>query len=212
MNRLRLRRRSGITIAEVAISSVLVGIALVSSLSLLAAAVRTHVTMNQLLDGPMLAEQLLAEIAALPYEDPEAGTATIGLDSGETTVSRLTWDDVDDYDSYVESPPSARDGAAMSAYAGWTREVDVVWVDRFTGAEDLADQGGKRIEVRVSSPTGRVTTRRALRTRWGALEQPPAADSTVVTQLQSTIEIGSSGSQAQWSSNLVNHVSEPNAN
>lgn len=208
----RPRQRSGITIVEVAVGALLVGVLLVSSLSLLGAAVRTHYSMNELLDGPMLAEQLLAEITAMPYEDPEDGSGARGLDNSETTINRLTWDDVDDYDSYVETPPSTRDGTAMTVYTGWTREAYVVWVDQSTGAEDLADSGAKRIEVQVTSPNGRVTTRHAFRTRWGVLEQPPAVDSTVVVELQSSLEIGMGGQRAQWSSNLLNHAADPNAN
>jgi hypothetical protein len=206
-------RRRGLTVVEVAIGAVLVGTLLVSSLRLLGGSLRMYATTSDLLDGPMLAEQLLAEIMSQPYEDPEDGSATFGLESGESSGNRNKWDDVDDYNGHLSGPPRTKNGVDLDAYTGWNRAVAVAWIDADDGAVNpLTDSGQKRITVTVLSPTGRPTTRYGFRTRWGALEQPPTVDSTVVTYIESSLEIGTSGARADWSSNLVNHATDPNAN
>jgi len=209
----RFYSRNGLTTVEVVVGAVLVSTLLVSSLTLLGASLHTHVVVNEMLDGPMLADQLLAEIMAQSYEDPEDGSTTRGTDTGESTAARTDWDDVDDYDGLSNSPPQDRDGNSLTAFSGWTREATVVWADRDTGDEDsLSEAGEKRIEVQVTAPSAAVTTRYAFRSRWGALEQAPTVDSTIVTELESSLQVGSASDAVNWSTNLLNHVADPNAN
>lgn len=205
------QRFRGFTMVETVLCTLLVGIVVTGSLAALRNSVRTQLEMNSLIDGPMLAEQLVAEVVSQAYEDPEEPGGAIGTESGELSTQRDTWDDVDDYNGSSQQPPRSRDGTSMTQYAGWTRAVVVTWSDRINGNQwNSYDTGLKRIIVTVTAPDGTETKRIAYRSEWGVLEQPPTVDRTVVTELSGTLRIGT-GEAAEWSTNLVNHAEDPNA-
>lgn len=54
----------------------------------------------------MLAEALMEEILAKPYDDP-GGVNNLGPESGETT--RTLFDNMDDYNGYTEAPGALKD-------------------------------------------------------------------------------------------------------
>ncbi|MCG8448026.1 MAG: prepilin-type N-terminal cleavage/methylation domain-containing protein [Pirellulales bacterium] len=205
-------RRRGFSMVEIVVATLLVGIVVVGSLSTLGAAVRTQTTSSKLADGPLLAEQLLAEIMSMPFEDPEDGGSSLGLNSGESGGNRLDFDDVDDFHGWSPSNVQTRDGTVLSEYAGWTRAAVVQWANRFSGDWRSTESSLKRIFVTVVSPDGVITQRFALRSQHGALEQAPILDKNVVTQLEGTLVIGAGGAQVSKTSNLLNHVEDPNAN
>ena len=195
---------------EVVVSSLLVGTVVVGALSMLGSSVHTQTVATELVDGPALADSLLAEIMSMPYEDPEDGGLANGINTGESNVSRLSFDDVDDYDGWSPTDVQDRLGNVMSEYTGWTRSATVVWADRLTGNTWLPnDTGLKRIEVTVVAPDGTVTKRFGFRARDGSLEQAPAIDKTVVTQIISNLSVGSANG-VQTVVNLLNHVEAPN--
>jgi len=145
----------------------------------------------------------LAEILAKPYADPEIPSGSNGLDSGETSI-RNTFDDVDDYDNWVESPPLDSAGQAMAGYNGWTREVWVVWAARTSGDPWMFyDTGLKRVQVRVTAANGTVTDRYGYRWREGALKRSPPLDTEVITWVGAELQLGASG-LARAGTNLLN--------
>lgn len=98
-----------------------------------------------------LARLLMAEIVSQSYaEGGVSSTITLGAESGET---RATYDDVDDYNGLVESPPLNHDGSAisLSGASTWRRTVAVEWLNPTTlaSASPQADTGVKRITVTV---------------------------------------------------------------
>ncbi len=197
---------------EVVISTLLVGLVVVGSLNALNGSVQTQYAATKLMDGPMLAEQLLAEIMAQPYEDPEEPGGSRGTNSGESGGNRTTWDDVDDYDGWSKKPPHTKDNTALTEFANWTRESDVWWAERINGNNWISDKGLKRIRVRAiymeGQPEEVVFERYAFRSRWGALEQAPTVDTKVVKQIAMELELG--GDSVRWTTNLLNHVKDPN--
>ena len=56
----------------------------------------------------MLAQQLMAEIQQQPYKDQTVLGLLFGPELGESTADRSAFDDVDDYDGFVEQPPRSR--------------------------------------------------------------------------------------------------------
>lgn len=70
-----------------------------------------------------LANQLMAEINQLPFA--ETGGGAIGLDAGELSSNRSTFDDIDDYHNWNASPPRDRSNAALTQYEGYRQEVKV---------------------------------------------------------------------------------------
>ena len=188
-SRLPIERRRGTSLVEIVLATMLTGVVIVGALNVLGGAIKTQTTANTLVDGPRLANELLTEIMAKPYEDPQI-SADYGLEEGEVAV-RSTFDDIDDYDNWGESPPKYPDGTVMTDYDGWYREVTVDFARRDTGGlYYLGDVGLKRIHVWVTAPDGAVTRRYGYRWKAGALERPPAIDTEVVSWISAELQIG----------------------
>jgi len=69
-----------------------------------------------------LAQDMMEEITSKAFEDPTGGAGTFGTEE----VSRINFDDVDDYDGYgPNTPPLDINGNTMNEYAGISRSVTV---------------------------------------------------------------------------------------
>jgi prepilin-type N-terminal cleavage/methylation domain-containing protein len=140
--------RSGFSLIEVAISSILVGSIMVAALSTVGAVLRFRSSTSDSVRAALLATDLLAEIQNQPYSDPNQ-TPGFGKESGET--ARAQFDDVDDYDSWTETPPKNRVGTNLTGFTGWTRSVTVVRAQRNSPMTNAGtDEGLKRIRITVS--------------------------------------------------------------
>ena len=88
------RGRSGLTLAEVAVSSLLVGLLIVTAMQSSAGAIRGWVTTSDKYRTAHLADQLIAEIVQNAYEEPD-DPAVFGPESGESNGTRaalrLVW-------------------------------------------------------------------------------------------------------------------------
>ena len=144
-------RRRAFSLVEAAIATVLVGGLLVTSLNLLGASRMTQARYADREQALILAEDLLGEVLARPYEDPDDGVSVnLGLELGETLALRVGLDDADDYDGYAEAPPRDADGAAIPGASGFRRAVQVAYVDPDALNTAVADDRGvKRIVVVV---------------------------------------------------------------
>lgn len=201
----RRAARAGLSLVEVSISTLLVGLVLISSLKAVGGVIHTRVVADQVHDGTALARDLMNEILAQHYVEPTQ-TPAFGREGGEPPSYRSAWDDVDDYNGWSASPPQDRPGWALPGYTGWTRGVTVDYAKLSNPtANALSDEGLKRITVTVTAPTGRQTQLTAWRSLWGALEQSPAADTTVQTRIDSQIQVGS-GTTLYSGTALQNHA------
>ena len=104
-----------------------------------------------------LAEVLLEEALALPYDDPEGATAA-GPDAGES--SRGAFDNSDDFDGYAETAGSLVDAADEdypTAYQEFTRSVVASY-----GTVNVAALGGTidglNVTVTVQDDRGQTWT------------------------------------------------------
>ncbi len=199
-------RRRGISLAEVVVSSLLIGIVLVGAMNQLGATLKTRQAMSDQLDGPRLAEEMLAEILSHPYTDPEEPGGENGLNAGES-APRSNFDDIDDFDDWNASPPVDRDGIPMPEFTGWTRHVEVAWAERLGGNPWFSETGLKRIYVRVTAPDSKTYERWAFHHEAGPLEQTPAVDTLVVTRIEGELQLGV-GSTAKSATSLVNHPAD----
>ncbi|TWT47569.1 type IV pilus modification PilV family protein [Botrimarina hoheduenensis] len=208
-----LGRHQGVTLVEVAVSTTLVGVVLVAALETVGSAVRAARGSSEAVDGYTLAEDLLAEILAQPYEDPEGDTTGIGVEASEpvAALNRLALDDADDYHLWNATPPVLRDGTPIPGYDGWTREARVYYADADpatgTPANRATDEGLKRIRVEVVSPTGTVTRLHAFRSRHGALEGLTPFDTTLVRGV--TVDLSTGGAAVHKGVALVNDPEAP---
>jgi hypothetical protein len=190
---------------EVIVATLIVGLVLVGAINLLGSAMQTRRINAQRLEGPALAHQLMAEILAMPYEDPDETGGPIGLETGENSVTRADFDDVDDYHNWTAQPPRAKDGTVL---IGASRTVTVEYFDPSMMATTGSDSGVKRITVTVSLGTPDEFQLHAIRSRWGGLEQPPQVDIQAVTSLMGQLRLGSQTSGSYLGTNLLNHASD----
>lgn len=144
-------RRRGFTLVEAVVSLLIVSTLFAAAMQAAATATRIQAVAARQSQAAALASSLLSEILQAGYSQP--GSTTLGRDSGETSSSMANFNDVDDYDGWIESPPQDRDGVALPGAAGYTRTVAVVWVTladpRVVSA---TDSGLKRITVTVAGP------------------------------------------------------------
>lgn len=201
-----LRKRHGISLVEVLVSMVLVGLLLVASMRSVGGIFQTWSTSQNLHCRMSLAQQIMAEILQQSYSDPGGGTSW-GTELSESSANRSTWDDVDDYDGW-SSAPQSRDGTPMAGYERWRRYVRVVYADLSNPVQmSLSDEGLKQISVTVTDPTGGETVLVAYRSRWGALEQLPEADGAFVAHVTSEIQLGSAP-RLHSGAHLSNHAGD----
>ena len=143
---MRLRCRAGYTLVEVSMSTLMIGIVLVTAMNTAGYATRGQIDNKERAQAKLIANAMLAEILELPYKEP-SDTPVFGPESGEV---RATYDDVDDYKLFSDSPPVDKQGAAMAGGVGLTRSVVVNYVQpNNLTATSKTDQGIKRIVISV---------------------------------------------------------------
>ena len=195
--------------AEVVISTFLVSTLMLASLMSVGTASLTYRSSASQADGADVAGELLSEILAMAYADPQAPTNALGLDPGESrSPNRTTLDDIDDYHSFSESSLKTRDGTAIPSYSGWSRSVSV---ERVSAADPnvvlsggAPDSGLKRIRVVATGPSGKSFTAYALRANAGGLQQPSPSTSSVVTAVDARLQLSGATSVTTGAA-VVNH-------
>ena len=143
-------QRRGLSLLEVTVSTLLVGLITVGAMRSLGTSVRASNSTAQTTQAVLMAEELMVEILAQDYSDPD-DTAVFGVESTENRSLRADWDDVDDYHKWSASPPVDTDGTAFASKS-WTRTVTVAHVDPDDLLTPLAiddDRGIKRVTVQV---------------------------------------------------------------
>ena len=177
-------RRHGITLIEVSISTLLVGLIVVSSLRCLAMSVQTSgAAVNRTLAN-LLAEDLMEEILEQDYSDPD-DTPIFGVENREQQSVRSDWDDVDDYDGWSASPPQNVDGGSIEN-AKWKRLVTVqhVRVGNLNAVlNDSNNKGVKRIMVSVQYDGKTVAELTAIQTEAWISMIPAYGESMTTGQL-----------------------------
>jgi hypothetical protein len=160
-------RRAGTSLAEVAVSTLIVGILLTASLSTALRVTQSRMAASDAAYASQLAHDLAAEIISRLYTDPTSGGTALGPETGEALGSRAGFDDVDDYDNWQESPPQDRNGNLLTTSTAWRRRVKVEYVDSTLLSQTLlgVDDGIKRITVTVEKQGVERSVVSMLRTR-----------------------------------------------
>jgi MSHA pilin protein MshD len=156
-------RQSGVTLIELIITIVVIGIAmsaLVSSLSTGIANSSTPLWEGKALE---LSQAYLDEIQAMKFdEDTALGGGELSGASVHCTVAsfddsevRSLFDDVDDYHNLTDAPPQLIDSAInMDEYANYSVSVQVACAGTDLGL--VNNSSAKRITVLVSVPGGEL--------------------------------------------------------
>lgn len=163
---MRTATRTGITLIEVSIGTLLVGGVLATTLHLVAPTVRaTHLAGDRLL-AATLADDMIDEIAAKAFADPDYDNGSIGLDPGESGANRAGFDDVDDYNGWTAAPQTVAGDPITGIGDGWIVRVSVAHASpNNPGQVSASETGTKRILVRVSRHGVVLAERAAVRSR-----------------------------------------------
>lgn len=136
---------------ETTIAVVLVGGLYIVALNLVGASQVTQARYSDREQGAILAEALLDEGLAMPYDDPQDGGTTFGVEPDETATPRSNLDDLDDLNGWSSTPPVDADGNAIPGADRYTRTVAVEWVELAAPKNTAgSDTGLKRITVTVT--------------------------------------------------------------
>jgi hypothetical protein len=101
-------RRRAFSYVEALISTIILGTAIATGMSLYGSYAQGALMDAERSDALQLCSDLLVEILAKEFEEPAAAAGSFGPGPGET--SRLTFNDVDDYDGWSEGPPRTPKG------------------------------------------------------------------------------------------------------
>lgn len=142
------RGRRGFSHVEILVSTLLVGVMVVSATQLLGGVVSSRTATSYAARGLHFAQQLMTEILRQAYIDNLL--PVFGPELLESLGTRAAFDDVDDYHGWSESPLRTRTGTVIDNSSGWQRNVVVEWVNPANpSATSATDQGLKRITVTV---------------------------------------------------------------
>lgn len=150
-------RTGGFTLPEVLLASAILTFTVAAlAQSIVAGQMQTYAALHDA-RAISLAESLLDEVLALPYDDPD-GASTAGPEAGE--VVRADFDNLDDYHGYTQTPTTIVDPTGVAYpddFQQFTRTVTVVY-GTLTIAELGGDQNGLTVTVTVSESGGRSWT------------------------------------------------------
>ena len=147
------------TYIEVLLSVVILGFVLIPLLSQFYTGIQGNVTAELVTQSIDLADELMEEIKSRrfdenDYPDEPVAPGVLGVDSGEDPNDRSTFDDVDDYHNWQQSPPQEIDGTILSNFSEFSRSVNVEYVT-VSGADWIPSATAtyyKKITVIVSHP------------------------------------------------------------
>jgi type II secretory pathway pseudopilin PulG len=164
-----MRRHKGFTIMEAAISVAIVGILMASSMTAMGQIAKARLVQAERRSAYELNLQLMTEILSQYFVDPG------------TNTTRATFNGVNDYNAYTETPPTRKDGTTLSDYTSWTRSVVVAYVDPTNPANTLSSSTLERITVTTTAPSGKKYTMVGLRSQYGPYEYTPPTQMNYVT-------------------------------
>jgi len=130
------KRQSGFTLLEI-IMTMLVGAIIIPPIILMiVTALRAPTVMSGTIKGNSLASDMMEEILSKSWDENSTDTgpiadgiktlpANLGPDGGET---RPSFNDVDDYNGYSESPPTDHQGQVITEFSDFTRSVQIFYV------------------------------------------------------------------------------------
>lgn len=195
-----IARRAGFTLIEATISVAIVGVLMAASAGTFGAIARSQRIQAERQQGYMLAQQLMSEILQTYFTDPASNPPSGPTNGGP----RTNYNGVPDYNGFTETPPTLRDGTALTDYAGWTRTVAVVSVDPSAPANGLANSSLLRIRVAVTSPSGKKYALVGLRSKYGGYETAPMQQTNYVTGVSIGVQSASFGKSIYTTSHPLN--------
>jgi len=138
-------KRQAFTLAEVLVAVILIGLAIASLVASNISFTKANGAATNLSTAEFLLEQIKELTTTLPVIDPDTGAATFGAE--EATLAE--YDDLDDFDGKMFSPPIKTDRTLLTDFTGFTQQVTVENVSPANFQQVVAD--GTSNFVRVSA-------------------------------------------------------------
>ena len=142
------KNKSAFTLLEVLVATALIGIAIAA----LVGSGVSHTKANSFGIETSTAEFLVDEIksltASLAVVDPDSEDDIFGPESDESSV--IDYDDLDDFDGKIISPPVDVSGAALTDFSGYSQTVTVENVSPADLKTAVADHGSSLVKITVS--------------------------------------------------------------
>ena len=149
----------GFLLVEVSITYVVLSLALVALVPLFILSIRANKKTEQLAVAGFLSQELLEEIrlrkwdqlTPSPSSRIASGSAVLGIDAGEIASDKTTFNDVDDFNGWSESPPTDPLMRPIPGFNAYTRTVTVAYVDS-TLAASAAPTDYKQVTACAAAP------------------------------------------------------------
>jgi len=135
----------GFTLIEALIATILVGFAIAALVAANGALTMANGAGTDQSTAEFLAEQIRELTAMMAVVDPVTKTATFGPEE----ASLVSYDDVDDFDGAVFSPPIAANRTTLAEFAGFSQRVTVQNVSLSNLDQIVADHGSQFVRVTV---------------------------------------------------------------
>ena len=164
------------TMIETVLAVALISVMFLAVMQTIGAAKANEFKITRQHGALLLAQGLMCEILNQPYDEVD-GAGVFGCEAGEASGNRQHYDDVDDYDGWLSSPPVYADGTAIGHETKYHREVMIEWVDPYDlRVVSSSETGAKRIRVVVRFNDQPVMELHAIRTK--VLEDPYRSQKT----------------------------------
>lgn len=156
INCLFLHNESGVSLIELILIIIILGIGISMLVSVMATGTKESHTPEMVARGVFLAQDLLEEIKSKDFEEPSGPPGSFGTEE----AIRKDYDDVDDYDGWGPvSPPEDLNGNPMNQFSGFSRSATVCNVDEGDLDTCVADGSTdyKKITVTLASSETSIT-------------------------------------------------------
>lgn len=139
------RYSNGFSLVEVLIAVVLVGLAIAALLASNSALTIANSEGAELSTAEFMTEQIRELTTMLNVVDPETGIGTFGPEE----PNFISYDDVDDFDGAIFSPPISADRSTLNDFSAFTQQVTVENVSASNFELVVGDHSSSFVRVTV---------------------------------------------------------------
>lgn len=148
MKRSENKNKSGFTLIEALIATVLIGVAIAALITSNVAHTQANAYGMHTSTAEFLIEEIRAMTLPMAFVEPDEVVDTFGPDDGE--VDAGDYDDLDDFDGVTFSPPVDVNGNNLNDFSEYSQIITVESVDPADFTAVVDDLGSSIVRVSVS--------------------------------------------------------------